>query len=178
MSPRLPRVTAAQILRVLRQHGFEEVRSSGSHRILRNADGKRVTVPYRTAKSFTPSCCRASCAMRTCPWTSCASSSDVAPMPYACPLCSMDVKGTSVPKRYFFRDKTVTGVSYSLNHLKVTLEPTSPSEALPYRYGGFPFACVREARRRALGSPTGGGPDRDIAPGAFCSTRLRRAHWR
>ena len=28
MSPRLPRVTAAQILRVLRQRGFEEVRSS------------------------------------------------------------------------------------------------------------------------------------------------------
>ncbi|HTX51849.1 MAG TPA: type II toxin-antitoxin system HicA family toxin [Candidatus Baltobacteraceae bacterium] len=46
MSPRLPRVTAAQMLRVLRQFGFEEVRASGSHRILRNADGKRVTIPY------------------------------------------------------------------------------------------------------------------------------------
>lgn len=39
-------MTAAQILRVLRQRGFEEVRASGSHRIPRNADGKRVTVPY------------------------------------------------------------------------------------------------------------------------------------
>ena len=54
MSPRLPRVTAAQILRVLRQHGFEEVRSSGSHRILRNADGKRVTVPYHTSQILHP----------------------------------------------------------------------------------------------------------------------------
>jgi predicted RNA binding protein YcfA (HicA-like mRNA interferase family) len=44
MSPRLPRVTADQILRVLRRLGFEEVRSSGSHRILRNAEGKHVTI--------------------------------------------------------------------------------------------------------------------------------------
>jgi len=54
MSPRLPRVTAAQILRVLRQRGFEEVRASGSHRILRNADGMRVTVPYHTGQVLHP----------------------------------------------------------------------------------------------------------------------------
>lgn len=54
MSPRLPRVTAAQILRVLRQQGFEEVRASGSHRILRHADGRRVTVPYHTGQILHP----------------------------------------------------------------------------------------------------------------------------
>jgi predicted RNA binding protein YcfA (HicA-like mRNA interferase family) len=54
MSPRLPRVTAAQILRVLRQRGFEEIRASGSHRILRNAEGKRVTVPYHTGQILHP----------------------------------------------------------------------------------------------------------------------------
>jgi len=54
MSPRLPRVTAAQILRVLRQRGFEEVRASGSHRILRNVAGKRVTVPYHTGQVLHP----------------------------------------------------------------------------------------------------------------------------
>ncbi|MBI4735324.1 MAG: type II toxin-antitoxin system HicA family toxin [candidate division NC10 bacterium] len=50
MSPRLPRVTAGQILRVLRRIGFEEVRSSGSHRILKNAAGKRATVPYHAGE--------------------------------------------------------------------------------------------------------------------------------
>ncbi len=54
MSPRLPRVTVAQILRVLRQRGFEDVRASGSHRILRNAVGKRVTVPYHTGQVLHP----------------------------------------------------------------------------------------------------------------------------
>jgi predicted RNA binding protein YcfA (HicA-like mRNA interferase family) len=36
------------------QRGFEEVRASGSHRILRNAAGKRVTVPYHTGKILHP----------------------------------------------------------------------------------------------------------------------------
>jgi predicted RNA binding protein YcfA (HicA-like mRNA interferase family) len=54
MSPRLPRVTAAQILRVLRDRGFTEVRASGSHRILRNAAGLRVTVPYHTGQILHP----------------------------------------------------------------------------------------------------------------------------
>jgi len=54
MSPRLPRVTAAQMLRVLRQFGFEEVRASGSHRILRNADGKRVTISYHAGQILHP----------------------------------------------------------------------------------------------------------------------------
>jgi predicted RNA binding protein YcfA (HicA-like mRNA interferase family) len=54
MSPRLPRVTAAQILRVLRQHGFEEVRTSGSHRILRNPAGQRVTVSFHGGQILHP----------------------------------------------------------------------------------------------------------------------------
>ena len=54
MSPRLPRVTAAQVLRVLRQRGFAEVRASGSHRILRNDEGKLVTLPYHTGQILHP----------------------------------------------------------------------------------------------------------------------------
>jgi len=54
MSPRLFRVTAGQILRVLRRLGFEEVRSSGSHRILRNQAGKRVTVPFHAGQILHP----------------------------------------------------------------------------------------------------------------------------
>ena len=46
MSPRLPRVTAAQIVRVLEKQGFWLSRQSGSHRIYKNEAGKRVTVPY------------------------------------------------------------------------------------------------------------------------------------
>ena len=54
MSPRLPRVTAGQVLRVLRRLGFEEVRSSGSHRILRNPAGNRVTVPFHAGQILHP----------------------------------------------------------------------------------------------------------------------------
>lgn len=54
MSPRLPRVTAGQILRVLRRLGFEEVRSSRSQRILRNAEGKRVTEPSHAGQVLHP----------------------------------------------------------------------------------------------------------------------------
>ena len=54
MSPRLPRITAGQILRILHRLGFEEVRSSGSHRILRNAEGKRVTLPYHARQILHP----------------------------------------------------------------------------------------------------------------------------
>ena len=43
-----------QILRALRRLGFEEVRASGSHRILRNAEGKRITVPYHTGQVLHP----------------------------------------------------------------------------------------------------------------------------
>ena len=45
MSERLPRVTAADALRALERAGFALARQSGSHRILKNAAGRRVTVP-------------------------------------------------------------------------------------------------------------------------------------
>jgi len=54
MSPRLPRVTAAQIVRVLERQGFWLSRQSGSHRIYKNEAGKRVTVPYHSGKTLHP----------------------------------------------------------------------------------------------------------------------------
>jgi predicted RNA binding protein YcfA (HicA-like mRNA interferase family) len=54
MSPRLPRVTAAQIVRVLEKQGFWLARQSGSHRIYKNEAGKRVTVPYHSGKVLHP----------------------------------------------------------------------------------------------------------------------------
>lgn len=52
MTPRLPSKSAAQVVRILERHGFERVRQSGSHLILRHADGRRVTVPMHTSKDL------------------------------------------------------------------------------------------------------------------------------
>ena len=54
MSPRLPRVTAAEVIRVLERIGFVQVRQSGSHRIFKNEQGQRVTVPFHRSKVLHP----------------------------------------------------------------------------------------------------------------------------
>lgn len=46
MSERRPRVTAGEAIHALERAGFSQVRQSGSHRILRDAAGRRATVPY------------------------------------------------------------------------------------------------------------------------------------
>jgi len=46
MSPRLPRITAFQLLRALKRDGWEQERQSGSHVILKHPTKKgHVTVP-------------------------------------------------------------------------------------------------------------------------------------
>ncbi len=46
MSPRLPRITAVQLLRALRRDGWEQVRQSGSHVTLQHSSKQgSVTVP-------------------------------------------------------------------------------------------------------------------------------------
>jgi predicted RNA binding protein YcfA (HicA-like mRNA interferase family) len=52
--PRLPRVTADEVIRVLEQMGFYLARQSGSHKIYKNQEGKRVTVPYHAGKIIHP----------------------------------------------------------------------------------------------------------------------------
>jgi predicted RNA binding protein YcfA (HicA-like mRNA interferase family) len=52
MTLRLPSMTAAQLVRILEQRGFERVRQSGSHLILRHSDGRRVTVPMHKSKDL------------------------------------------------------------------------------------------------------------------------------
>lgn len=54
MNPRLPRVTAAQAIRVLEKCGFRLVRQSGSHRVYKNEAGQRVTVPFHSGKILHP----------------------------------------------------------------------------------------------------------------------------
>jgi len=54
MKEMLPRVSAAEAARVLEKAGFFLARQSGSHRIYKNADGLRVTVPYHSGKELHP----------------------------------------------------------------------------------------------------------------------------
>ena len=54
MSPRLPRVTAREIVSVLQRCGFVFSRQSGSHAIYKNATGKRITVPIHAGKILHP----------------------------------------------------------------------------------------------------------------------------
>ena len=51
---KLPGVTAKDILKVLERIGFSLVRQSGSHLIYKNAEGKRVTIPYHAGKVLHP----------------------------------------------------------------------------------------------------------------------------
>lgn len=52
--PKLPRLTARQIVAVLEKVGFSLARQSGSHMIYKNAAGKRVTVPFHASQILHP----------------------------------------------------------------------------------------------------------------------------
>jgi len=52
--PKLPRLTAREIVAVLERIGFSLARQSGSHRIFKNAAGKRATVPFHASKTLHP----------------------------------------------------------------------------------------------------------------------------
>ena len=52
--PKLPRLTARQIITVLEKAGFSLTRQSGSHMIYKNAAGKRATVPFHASKILHP----------------------------------------------------------------------------------------------------------------------------
>jgi len=54
MSEKLPRVTATDIIRVLEKAGFFLSRQSGSHKIYKNNEGRRVTVPYHAGNVLHP----------------------------------------------------------------------------------------------------------------------------
>lgn len=51
---RLPRLTAQEIIKVLESKGFALVRQSGSHKIYRNPEGVRTTVPFHPGKILHP----------------------------------------------------------------------------------------------------------------------------
>jgi predicted RNA binding protein YcfA (HicA-like mRNA interferase family) len=47
-------VPAGKVIKVLKRVGFVLVRQSGSHKIYKNEEGKRVTVPYHSGKILHP----------------------------------------------------------------------------------------------------------------------------
>ncbi len=54
MTRKLPRITAGEVIKVLEKAGFFLAQQSGSHKIYKNREGKRVTVPYHSGKILHP----------------------------------------------------------------------------------------------------------------------------
>jgi len=54
MAKELPRLTAKEVIAVLERVGFAFTRQSGSHKIFKNSEGKRVTIPFHGSKILHP----------------------------------------------------------------------------------------------------------------------------
>jgi len=54
MSEKLPRVTANEMIKIVEKLGFHLSRQSGSHKIYKNNEGKRVTIAYHSGKILHP----------------------------------------------------------------------------------------------------------------------------
>jgi predicted RNA binding protein YcfA (HicA-like mRNA interferase family) len=54
LSIRLPRVNAGEVIRVLEKIGFALTRQSGSHKIYKNSEGRRVTVSFHGSTILKP----------------------------------------------------------------------------------------------------------------------------
>ncbi len=54
MSEKLPRVTANEMIKIVEKLGFRFSRQSGSHKIYKNYEGKRVTIAYHSEKILHP----------------------------------------------------------------------------------------------------------------------------
>jgi predicted RNA binding protein YcfA (HicA-like mRNA interferase family) len=51
---RLPRIRPQRAAQLLERHGFRAVRSSGSHRIYRDALSRRYVLPFHSRKELSP----------------------------------------------------------------------------------------------------------------------------
>ena len=54
MSGKLPRIDSSKMLKILNRLGFKVVRQSGSHMILRDEKGTRITLPHHSGKILHP----------------------------------------------------------------------------------------------------------------------------
>lgn len=44
--PKLPRIKARELIKILNKLGFEEIRQRGSHKFFKHPDGRVTTVPF------------------------------------------------------------------------------------------------------------------------------------
>jgi len=54
MSEKLPRVSYEKVIKVVEKLGFSLVRQSGSHKIYKNDEGIRITVPCHSGRTLHP----------------------------------------------------------------------------------------------------------------------------
>lgn len=59
MKEKIPRITAAKAEKAVIKMGYKIKRQSGSHRIYKNEDGKRITLPIHSNKTIHPKIIRA-----------------------------------------------------------------------------------------------------------------------
>lgn len=56
--PKLPILRPREVVSILNQLGFVEVRQRGSHKQFRHADGRVTTVPYHMGRDISPNLLR------------------------------------------------------------------------------------------------------------------------
>lgn len=56
--PKLPVLKPREVVRLLTNHGFIEVRQRGSHKQFRHADGRATTVPFHPGRDISPALLR------------------------------------------------------------------------------------------------------------------------
>ena len=49
-----PVLKPGEVVRILKQLGFEEVRQKGSHKQFRHSDGRFTTVPFHSGRDISP----------------------------------------------------------------------------------------------------------------------------
>ena len=52
MSPKAPRLTGRETIKILRKHGFDVIRTRGSHNFLRHSDGRATVVPVHRGETI------------------------------------------------------------------------------------------------------------------------------
>ncbi len=52
--PRYPRLTAGEAISLIERHGFSFIRQSGSHKLYKNSEGKRINIPFHGDKILHP----------------------------------------------------------------------------------------------------------------------------
>ena len=54
MKRKYPRLTAKEAIALIEGHGFKFARQSGSHKLYKNNDGKRINIPFHGDKILHP----------------------------------------------------------------------------------------------------------------------------